>query len=87
MGDPFLRKYYSVYDMDNSKIGLVGVGQSTRKYFKDNVGFPDGADDIVDVVADILGISEDDQALLEIVLGVAITIVLCILVYCCQYIL
>lgn len=51
------------------------------------MGFPDGADDIVDVVADILGISEDDQALLEIVLGVAITIVLCILVYCCQYIL
>ena len=25
MGDPFLRAYYSIYDMDKARIGLVGV--------------------------------------------------------------
>jgi len=35
MGDPFLRKYYSIYDMDAKKIGLVGVAESTRMDFKD----------------------------------------------------
>lgn len=25
MGDPFLRAYYSIYDMENTRIGLVGL--------------------------------------------------------------
>jgi len=25
MGDPFLRTYYSIYDMENYRIGLVGL--------------------------------------------------------------
>lgn len=33
MGDPFLRAYYSIYDMDNEKIGLVGVAKTTREKF------------------------------------------------------
>jgi hypothetical protein len=30
MGDPFLRAYYSIYDMENLKIGLVGIAQTVR---------------------------------------------------------
>lgn len=29
MGDPFLRAYYSIYDMDSKRVGLVGVGSTT----------------------------------------------------------
>ena len=28
MGDPFLRAYYSIYDLDNKRIGLVGVADT-----------------------------------------------------------
>ena len=31
MGDPFLRAYYSIYDMDNNRVGLVGVAETLRK--------------------------------------------------------
>ena len=30
MGDPFLRTYYSIYDLENKKSGLVGIGQTTK---------------------------------------------------------
>jgi hypothetical protein len=30
MGDAFLRAYYSIYDMENSRIGLVGIAESIR---------------------------------------------------------
>jgi hypothetical protein len=30
LGDPFLRAYYSIYDLENNKIGLVGVAETTR---------------------------------------------------------
>ena len=30
MGDPFLRAYYSIYDMKKERIGLVGVAQTLR---------------------------------------------------------
>lgn len=28
MGDPFLRAYYSVYDLDKKRIGLVGIADT-----------------------------------------------------------
>lgn len=31
MGDPFLRAYYSIYDMENKRIGLVGVARTTKE--------------------------------------------------------
>ena len=31
LGDPFLRAYYSIYDMESKRIGLVGVAETTRK--------------------------------------------------------
>ena len=30
MGDPFLRAYYSIYDMQDKRIGLVGVAKTVR---------------------------------------------------------
>jgi hypothetical protein len=30
LGDPFLRAYYSIYDMDAKRLGLVGVAETTR---------------------------------------------------------
>ena len=28
MGDPFLRAYYSIYDLENKRIGLVGIADT-----------------------------------------------------------
>ena len=33
LGDPFLRAYYSVYDLELSKVGLVGVAETTTRNF------------------------------------------------------
>jgi len=30
MGDPFLRAYYSIYDLENKRIGLVGIAETTK---------------------------------------------------------
>jgi hypothetical protein len=30
MGDPFLRAYYSIYDLEKKRIGLVGVAETVR---------------------------------------------------------
>lgn len=30
MGDPFLRAYYSIYDMDEHRIGLVGLSYTLQ---------------------------------------------------------
>lgn len=34
MGQPFLRAYYSIYDMDAKEIGLVGVATTTRETYQ-----------------------------------------------------
>ena len=81
MGDPFLRKYYTIHDMeDPPKIGLVGVASSTRKYFNQDIGEPENS--FTMIIGDMLGLSEDDSALLEILAGVIATIFICICVYC-----
>ena len=33
LGDPFLRAYYSIYDLEKSKVGLVGVAETTTNNF------------------------------------------------------
>ena len=30
MGDPFLRTYYTIYDLENKRIGLVGIAETTK---------------------------------------------------------
>ena len=34
MGDPFLRAYYSIYDMDAMRVGLVGVAKTTKNTYQ-----------------------------------------------------
>lgn len=65
MGDPFLRKYYSIYDMEAKRIGLVGVALSTRTAFEDS--FDEVDEDINDFIENqveglmtSLGLSTDD---------------------------
>ena len=58
MGDPFLRAYYSIYDLENKKIGLVGISETVRQEsikkveesdenvfenFMDNIKIPESA--------------------------------------------
>jgi hypothetical protein len=31
MGDPFLRAYYSIYDLENKRIGLFGIAEDINK--------------------------------------------------------
>jgi len=31
LGDPFLRAYYSIYDMEEKRIGLVGIAETVRQ--------------------------------------------------------
>lgn len=82
MGDPFLRKYYSIHDMEEPpKIGLVGVASSTRKYFPDNIGEPESK---FTLTIGGLKISDDDVALLEIVAGVIASIIFCFCIYLVQ---
>jgi hypothetical protein len=50
MGDPFLRKYYSIYDMEEKRIGLVGVADSTRIQFEES--FDEKLDELGNVIGD-----------------------------------
>jgi hypothetical protein len=65
MGDPFLRKYYSIYDMDAKRIGLVGVATSTRIEFEESYDEKDdkngnGFGDSVDGFLNSIGYKSDD---------------------------
>ena len=71
--------------MDNSKVGLVGVASSTRKYFEDNIGAPEEGS-VVNIVGDLFGVDTEDEMLLEIIAGIAATFGLCCIFYCVQYI-
>ena len=83
MGDPFLRKYYTIHDMEEpAKIGLVGVASSTRKYFSDTgLGEPDSK---FSITLGGITITDADSALLEIVAGVIASILFCCFIYCVQ---
>ena len=45
MGDPFLRAYYSIYDMENDRLGLVGVAETLRSPIPDED--EEGAEDYI----------------------------------------
>lgn len=39
LGDPFLRAYYSIYDLENNRIGLAGIGHTlSERSFLSSIG-------------------------------------------------
>ena len=57
MGDPFLRAYYSIYDLDQKKVGLVGVAETTREQGKRSI--KEKAGEAVGEILDKLGIESE----------------------------
>ena len=57
LGDPFLRAYYSIYDLETSKVGLVGVAETTRT--RSELTVKDKASQAIGDVLDILGIDDE----------------------------
>lgn len=81
MGDPFLRAYYSIYDMDNAKIGLVGVAKTTRENFGD--GKNSTGDSLFSAASDFfegLGLKTTEDWLIKVGGGVGGC-----LLFCCLY--
>ena len=56
LGDPFLRAYYSIHDMQANKIGLVGIAETIRQVRK--------SDGPLETVFDVLGIDEEESVML-----------------------
>ena len=91
MGDPFLRKYYSIYDMDTKRIGLVGVANSTRIEFEDvydetkqkieEIGGAIG--ESVDGFLSSLGFQSDD-IVVQAITAIVSSVLLCCCCWSCQ---
>jgi len=88
MGDPFLRKYYSIYDMDAKRVGLVGVAESTRTVFEDS--FEEAAEDLndflegsVEGLMNSLGFKSDDLVF-QIISAIAGSLVLMCFCWSCR---
>jgi hypothetical protein len=74
MGDPFLRAYYSVYDMENKKIGFVGVADTIRN--KDSSSNDSVEKKIVNSILEGLGLNTDDETSMNIIIIAALFIIL-----------
>ena len=60
MGDPFLRAYYSIYDMDRKRIGLASVADKTRNsYAPDKLGGEGSCNKKIGTKGQVVG-SKDD---------------------------
>lgn len=88
MGDPFLRKYYSIYDMDAKRVGLVGVAESTRIQFEDS--FEEKVEDVGDFMGEALdgflnsmGIDSSD-IVFQVVSAIVCSIIMMCCCWCCQ---
>jgi len=95
MGDPFLRAYYSIYDMENDRIGLVGVAETLRSPIPDEeeegaedyilpepaAGAVEKVSDGVKGIAESLGLDPEDDEHVKIVAILLICVGVCLL--CC----
>ena len=82
MGDPFLRAYYSIYDLDELKIGLVGVAEEVRiENIKD---IKNRNIDVYDNFMKRLG-NTPEGILLQVIIGVANILFFCGVILCCTY--
>jgi phage shock protein PspC (stress-responsive transcriptional regulator) len=73
MGDPFLRAYYSVYDMENKKIGFVGVAETIRNQ-KDKKA-TSVENKIVNGILEGLGLDTNDETSMNIIIIAAMVII------------
>lgn len=63
MGDPFLRAYYSIYDMDNKRIGLVSVADKTRSsYAPDQLGKGGSCNKVMGGNGQVLGEKDNSRS-------------------------
>ena len=76
MGDPFLRAYYSIYDLEEKKIGLVGIAETTRATADKTVS--EKAGEAVGEILDSLGIDSEE----ELLIWASIIGVVCFLCFC-----
>jgi len=81
MGDPFLRAYYSIYDMDNKQIGMVGIADTTRttSQTKTTMEF---AKNTKDQIRDSLGFGEHNEMIFNLLIA-AISCVFMGVCCCC----
>lgn len=100
LGDPFLRAYYSIYDMDNNRIGLVGVAETLRNEKKPDIEEEEGekfvitepiletVNDSVEDVTEALGLDPDNPEHSNIV-AILITVIgvccVCLICNVCIY--
>ena len=69
MGDPFLRTYYSIYDLEKQRIGFVGIAETTKKEQQSDSLMKDGVSSKVEEVLRDIGITKKNSYLLEIIIS------------------
>ena len=98
LGDPFLRAYYSIYDMQNDRIGLVGVAETMRTPLADEEDEAEGKyilpQPITDAVKKVesgvenlvkaVGLDPKDEQHVKIVVIVMACIGVCCICCCCN---
>ena len=77
LGDPFLRAYYAIYDLENRRVGMVGVAETTRE--ETPATLYESALDQLDELMRSLGFENQQGIYLEIMIGFAVVIGLIIL--------
>ena len=77
LGDPFLRAYYAIYDLENRRVGLVGVAETTRE--ETPATLYESALDEMDELMRSLGFENQQGIYLEIMIGFAVVIGLILL--------
>lgn len=83
MGDPFLRAYYSIYDLDERKIGLVGVAETVRKEELKELS-KNSQDQVFDSFLDRIR-ATPTSIVLQVVIGLANVVAFCLLLCACAY--
>ena len=77
LGDPFLRAYYAIYDLEKRRVGMVGVAETTRD--ETEATLSESAIDKVDELFKSLGIENQEGIYMEVLIGFGVLIVLIIL--------
>ena len=79
MGDPFLRAYYSIYDLDNKRIGLVGIAETTKlESLRENLPLKGNVEKFLEDI----GITQNNTFILEIFIS-CISLICCLCCCCC----